>query len=156
MLGSKYRFSVPQNHGLTSRECPHRCFRHDRTMTSPTSTEQKKRGGRPKQPKGTQRTHPVKVYFDDANYRKLLRIQRRDNTPLSTLVYNLAVNGYVKEPISRELTKYIRDLSGMANNLNQLHTSDTFTVAWLWQSRTNGWHNPSVRLSSRSTNSYSL
>lgn len=120
MLGSKYRFSVPQNHGLTSRECPHRCFRHDRTMTSPTSTEQKKRGGRPKQPKGTQRTHPVKVYFDDANYRKLLRIQRRDNTPLSTLVYNLAVNGYVKEPISRELTKYIRDLSGMANNLNQL------------------------------------
>lgn len=62
----------------------------------------------------------MKVYFDDANYRKLLHIQRRDNTPLSTLVYNLAVNGYVKEPISRELTKYIRDLSGMANNLNQL------------------------------------
>lgn len=89
-------------------------------MTSPTSTEQKRKGGRPKQQKGTQRTHPVKVYFDDANYRKLLRIQRRDKTPLSTLVYNLAVNGYVKEPISRELTKYIRDLSGMANNLNQL------------------------------------
>ncbi len=90
-------------------------------MTSPTSTEQKKRGGRPKQPKGTQRTHPVKVYFDDANYRKLLPAYRGETTlRLSTLVYNLAVNGYVKEPISRELTKYIRDLSGMANNLNQL------------------------------------
>ncbi len=90
-------------------------------MTSPTSTEQKKRGGQVRNSrKRNTAHHPVTVSFDDANYRKLLRIQRRDNTPLSTLVYNLAVNGYVKEPISRELTKYIRDLSGMANNLNQL------------------------------------
>ena len=39
---------------------------------------------------------------------------------LSTLVYELAVNGYVKEPISKEEASMLRSLAGMANNLNQL------------------------------------
>ena len=71
-------------------------------------------------PEKEKRNIPVKVYFDTDNYRRLLNKQRRTGISLSTLVYELSVNGYVKEPITKEQTAYIRDLSGMANNLNQL------------------------------------
>ena len=62
----------------------------------------------------------VKVYFDAVNYAKLVRKHKRTGVSLSTLVYELAVNGYVKEPISKEVATDLRRLSGMANNLNQL------------------------------------
>ncbi|MBP1539554.1 MAG: plasmid mobilization relaxosome protein MobC [Prevotella sp.] len=39
---------------------------------------------------------------------------------LSSLVYELAVNGYVKEPIPKDALVLLRSLSGIANNLNQL------------------------------------
>ena len=41
-------------------------------------------------------------------------------TSLSTIVYELAVNGYVREPISQEVLSLLRSLAGMANNLNQI------------------------------------
>ena len=51
---------------------------------------------------------------------------------LSTLVYEWSVNGYVKEPITKEQTAYIRDLSGMANNLNQLaREAHTYHMAYV-------------------------
>ena len=65
-------------------------------------------------------THPVKVYFDEQSYRKLLNKRRRTGMSLSTLVYELTVNGYVKEPFTKEETSLLRSLAGMANNLNQL------------------------------------
>lgn len=91
---------------------------------NPTHSEdnspKRKRGGRPKLPEGERRDYPVKVYFDQANYAKLLRRSKRTGRPLSEIVYELAVNGYVKEPLSRETIKWLRALAGMANNLNQL------------------------------------
>ena len=51
---------------------------------------------------------------------------------LSTLVYEWSVNGYVKEPITKEQTAYIRDLSGMANNLTQLaREAHTYHMAYV-------------------------
>ncbi len=85
-------------------------------MNSPTPNK----GGRPRKPENEQRLHPVKVYFDEQSYRKLLNKRRRTGMSLSTLVYELAVNGYVKEPITKEEISLLRSLAGMANNLNQL------------------------------------
>lgn len=84
------------------------------------NTPERKQGGRPKLPDGEKRDCPVKVYFDRANYAKLVRRSKRTARPLSEIVYELAVNGYVKEPLSRETVKWLRALAGMANNLNQL------------------------------------
>ena len=78
------------------------------------------KGGRPRKPENEQRLFPVKVYFDEQSYKKLLNKRRRTGISLSTLVYELAVNGYVKEPISKEEASLLRTLAGMANNLNQL------------------------------------
>jgi hypothetical protein len=85
-------------------------------MNTPTPNK----GGRPRKPESEQRLHPVKVYFDEQSYRKLLNKRRRTGMSLSTLVYELTVNGYVKEPFTKEETSLLRSLAGMANNLNQL------------------------------------
>lgn len=85
-----------------------------------TPPAKKNQGGRPKLPEKERRNRMVKVYFDAVNYAKLMRKHKRTGVSLSTLVYELAVNGYVKEPISKEVATELRRLSGMANNLNQL------------------------------------
>ncbi len=85
-----------------------------------TPIPQKNRGGRPKSPENMLRDRVVKVYFDRENYAKLERKRKRTGMSLSTLVYELAVNGFVKEPIPKDVAADIRKLSGMANNLNQL------------------------------------
>lgn len=85
-----------------------------------TEDSWKSKGGRPKKPENELRQHPVKVYFDTANYRKLLNRSRRTGQTLSSIVYELTVNGYVREPFTREEVSLLRSLSGMANNLNQL------------------------------------
>ncbi len=90
-------------------------------MNNPqTLISQKNKGGRPKMPTNLLRDRMVKVYFDRENYAKLKRKQKRTGLSLSSLVYQLAVNGYIKEPIPKEVAADIRKLSGMANNLNQL------------------------------------
>ena len=99
-------------------------------MNTPTPKSPSK-GGRPKKPESEQRLFSVKVYFDEQSYKKLLNKReqsykkllnkrRRTGMSLSTLVYELAVNGYVKESISKEEASLLRSLAGMANNLNQL------------------------------------
>ena len=89
-------------------------------MNPQTPKEKNSKGGRPKKPENELRLYPVKVYFDEANHRKLVNRSRRTGMPLSTIVYELAVNGYVCEPFTREEVSLLRSLSGMANNLNQL------------------------------------
>lgn len=85
-----------------------------------TEDSRQNKGGRPRKPENELREHPVKVYFDTANYRRLLNRSRRTGQSLSTIVYELTVNGYVREPFTREEVSLLRSLSGMANNLNQL------------------------------------
>ncbi len=89
-------------------------------QTPMTKDSRNNKGGRPKKPENELRQHPVKVYFDEANYRRLLNRSRRTGQPLSAIVYDLSVNGYVREPFTREEVSLLRSLSGMANNLNQL------------------------------------
>ena len=89
-------------------------------MNPQTPKEKKSKGGRPKKPKNELRLYPVKVYFDEANHRKLINRSHRTGQPLSTIIYELAINGYVREPFTKEEVSMLRSLSGMANNLNQL------------------------------------
>lgn len=83
-------------------------------------SRQKNKGGRPRSDERKKRKYSVKVYFDQSNYTKLLRRSRNSQCSLSSLVYELAVNGYVREALSKEDASCIRSLSGMANNLNQI------------------------------------
>ena len=78
------------------------------------------KGGRPKLPSAQKRNCPVKVNFDRKNYGRLLLISKEAGKSLSETVYELAVNGYVKEPLSQGVVHALRVLAGMANNLNQL------------------------------------
>ena len=89
-------------------------------MNPQTPKEKNSKDGRPKKPENELRLYTVKVYFDEANHRKLINRSRRTGQPLSTIVYELAVNGYVRESFTREEVSLLRYLSGMANNLNQL------------------------------------
>ena len=89
-------------------------------MNPQTPIAKNKKGGRPNKPENELRIYPVKVYFDEANYLKLLKRSQRTGLSLSSIVYELAINGYVKEPIPKEVTALLRSLTGMANNLNQL------------------------------------
>lgn len=89
---------------------------NDRWKAIPKRQEYSKpKGGRPKLPDGQQRTHAVKVYFDEENYAKLLKRRKRTGKPLSSIVYELAVNGYVREPLSKELASCVRAMASMAN-----------------------------------------
>ena len=85
-------------------------------MNPQTPKEKNSKGGRPKKPENELRLYPVKVYFDEANHRKLMNRSRRTGQPLSTIVYELAINGYVREPFTKEEVSMLRSLSGMANN----------------------------------------
>lgn len=89
-------------------------------MNPQTPDKETKKGGRPKLPDGQQRTYSVRVYFDRENYAKLVSRHKRTGQPLSSIVYELAVNGYVKEPLSKELASCVRAMATMSNNLNQL------------------------------------
>lgn len=70
-------------------------------------------------PDNEKRAYPVKVNFDIQSYNKLRLRSRRTGKSMSEIVFDLAVNGYVKEPLSQEVIDCLRDLAGMANNLNQ-------------------------------------
>ena len=58
--------------------------------------------------------------YSSLNYAKLKQLQQREGKSLSELVYEFAVNGYIKEALPQDVVRDIRALAGMANNLNQL------------------------------------
>ena len=118
-MGSKYRFSGPKNRrpsggiAVAEKQQP----MEDKPQTKDHG---RPKGGRPRLPDGQQRSCAVKVYFDEENYARLLKRRRRSGKPLSSIVYELAVNGYVREPLSKELASCVRAMATMSNNLNQL------------------------------------
>ena len=79
-------------------------------------TSRPNKGGRPPLPDGERRDCTVKVNFDRSNYNKLCRISKKEGVSLSSIVYQMTVEGHY---IAR-LSDCIRKLAGMSNNLNQL------------------------------------
>ncbi len=87
--------------------------------TNPNNQPKTKRG-RPPKPEGEQRLYPVKVYFDHDSIMAIDELVARTGKSRSTIIYEMVLNGSIKEPLTTEQTGYIRKLAGMSNNLNQL------------------------------------
>ncbi len=90
----------------------------NRTHTEEDNAK-RRQGGRPRLPDREKRDRPVKVYFDRANYSKLVRRSRRSGRPLSEIVYELAVNGYVTAYIAEENSRLSKEISGLIVRLNE-------------------------------------
>ena len=75
---------------------------------------------RPRKDSTEKKCHFIKVGFDELNFKKLKKRSRRMKASLSSIVYDLAINGKINEPLSQEMMDCFRKLAGMANNLNQL------------------------------------
>lgn len=103
-------------------------------IINPQTSSFKKRtnGGRPKLEPERKKRYGVKVYFEEENYNKLVWKASVCKMPISRIIYEFAVNGYVKEALLTEVLFLMRRLSGMANNMNQLakdsHTFGFHTI----------------------------
>ena len=99
-----------------------------RTQALEASGGQRK-GGRPKLPSGQKRNCSVKVNFDRKNYGRLLLISKEAGKSLSETVYELAVNGYVKEPLSQGVVHALRVLAGMVDYANDIRNKKADIIA---------------------------
>ena len=101
-------------------------------ISQPQTSSFKKRnnGGRPKLEPERKKRYGVKVYFEEENYNKLVWKASVCKLPISRIIYEFAVNGYVKEALSTEALFLMRRLSGMANNINQL-AKDSHTYGFI-------------------------
>ncbi len=91
-------------------------------MSSEPVTDNKPKGkrGRPSKPEDELRQWPIKVYFDEDSFNAIVEIAEHDKKSRSTVAYEFILNGHIKEPLTKEQTADLRNLAGMANNLNQL------------------------------------
>ncbi len=117
------RFFVPKNHRLNvGRLRLDDLKQTDMTEFAPTPRKdtERRKGGRPRMDSTEKKCHFIKVGFDELNFKKLKKRSRRMKASLSSIVYDLAINGKINEPLSQEMMDCFRKLAGMANNLNQL------------------------------------
>lgn len=76
--------------------------------------------GRPKADSLRKLTKPVTVKFSKPDYERLLRRSRQANRTLAEYIRDSAFEAQVVAKHSTEEAATMRDLVGMANNLNQL------------------------------------
>ena len=82
--------------------------------------EYKTKGGRPAAQENEKLEHRISVRFSKSDQVKLKLKAKKANMKTSDYIRQAAINGTIKRPPSPEEVKFYRDLSGMANNLNQL------------------------------------
>ena len=82
--------------------------------------QNRNKGGRPKKELGKKKTYRINIKLETGEYYSMLAKVKKAGVTISDFVRACLKNGYVKERISVEQTDYIRKLSGMANNINQL------------------------------------
>src|SRR5689334_16820410 len=80
--------------------------------------EKKKTGGRPK--KMIKRCSVTGVRFTEMEYRKVQRKAKEVGLKLTVYIRQMAIHGKVEANLSPEQMELIRQLAGMANNINQL------------------------------------
>lgn len=80
----------------------------------------RKKGGRPKKKLGERKTYRINIKLNTEEYYSLLSKVKKAKATTSDFVRTCLKNGYIKERLSPEIVGYIRTISGMANNLNQL------------------------------------
>ncbi|MDR2948334.1 MAG: MobC family plasmid mobilization relaxosome protein [Prevotella sp.] len=79
-----------------------------------------KKGGRPPKAFGQKKSYRVNIKLITEEYYSLIAKVKKSGMTISGFVRDCLRKGYVKERLSEEQVSYIRQLSGMANNLNQI------------------------------------
>lgn len=79
-----------------------------------------KKGGRPPKAFGQKKSYRINIKLITEEYYSLIAKVKKSGTTISSFVRECLKKGYVKERLSVEHVNYIRQLSGMANNLNQI------------------------------------
>ncbi len=81
---------------------------------------ERNKGGRPKKGATEKLKYRVAVKMTSPDYFRLLTQAHRTGVSPSEYMRECFRNGHVKERLSEEHAGYVRQLCGMANNLNQL------------------------------------
>ena len=84
------------------------------------NTENKKPGGRPKLANYQKRTRCFRVMFNENDYIYIQSKAEQAGLSVNEFCHQAAMDCQVSQRISRELVAAIRDLSGIANNVNQI------------------------------------
>lgn len=83
-------------------------------------TTQNKKGGRPKMAAEDRKTRLVKAYVTEKRYQQFKTLAKEIKRSVSYVVNELCERGKVVAAVPPELLKCFRDVSGMANNVNQI------------------------------------
>lgn len=78
------------------------------------------RGGRPKLADYQKRTKLVRIMFCENDFIYIQSKASKAGLSVSEYCHQAAMDNHIRETISPELAKQIRDLSGTANNVNQI------------------------------------
>lgn len=78
------------------------------------------KGGRPKLADYQKRTKLVRMMFCENDFIYILSKASKAGLSVSEYCHQAAMDNHIRETISPELAKQIRDLSGIANNVNQI------------------------------------
>lgn len=82
--------------------------------------KERNKGGRPKKGTTEKLKYRIAVKMATADYYRLLTKAYETGVSPSEYMRECFRNGYVQERLSKEHSDYVRQLCGMANNLNQL------------------------------------
>ena len=83
-------------------------------------TENKKPGGRPKLASCQKRTRCFRVMFNENDYIYIQSKAKQAGLSVNEFCHQAAMDCQVSQRINPELLAAIRDLSGIANNVNQI------------------------------------
>ena len=80
----------------------------------------KNRNGRPVKRLGEKMAYHINLKMGTIEYYSLKALAKESGVSFSECIRQLIKRGYVKQRLTPELHNYVRKLSGMANNLNQI------------------------------------
>ena len=83
-------------------------------------TTKKKVGGRPKLAEYQKRTKSCQVMFNESDYIYVMDKAQRCGLTISEFCHQAAMDGAVREHIQPEQAALIRNIAGVANNVNQI------------------------------------
>ena len=91
------------------------------------NTENKKPGGRPKLASYQKRTRCFRIMFNESDYIYIQSKAEQAGLSVNEFCHQAAMDCLVCQRISPEMASAIRDLSGIANNVNQIsHQMHTY------------------------------
>ena len=89
-------------------------------LNQTSMTTKKKAGGRPKLAEYQKRTKSCQVMFNESDYIYVMDKAQRCGLTISEYCHQAAMDGSIKERINSEHAALIRDIAGVANNINQI------------------------------------